>query len=97
MPKKTKKEKIIAQYRRKLSRMHEPVPEAFPHQVNTLHPVTKSPTSPFIFQAKPHAAFTNASIIQPMDQAIRRDLIKTLVLAAMAIGGEIILSIIVPS
>ncbi len=64
MPKKTKREKIIAQYRRKLST--EFTPSSIPHHV--------------------------AAPVEPMDQSIRRDLFKTLVLAAVAIAGEVVLS-----
>lgn len=72
MPKKTKKEKIIADYRRKLSTVREAIP--------VRSEGTTSYTSP---------------AVQPMDQAIRRDVVKTLVLAAVAIAGEVALSTII--
>jgi len=71
MPKKTKREKIIAEYRRKLTSIRETVPEA-----------------------KSSASF-NTTAFQPIDRAIRRDLIKTLILAAIAIGGEVAISYII--
>ena len=71
MPKKTKKEKIIAQYRRKLLDVRQAVPTP----------------RPFVYQATP-------IIAQPTDVAIRKDLIKTLLLAVLAIGGEVALSYI---
>jgi len=80
MPKKTKREKIIAEYRRKLTSIRETVPAS----------------TPYVYQPKSSAS-SNATAFQPMDQAIRRDLIKTLILASIAIGGEIVLSIILPS
>lgn len=78
MPKKTKREKVIAEYRRKLSTIRE----------------TDSP-SLYVYQAKTSAPSLVTSNVGPMDHAIRGDLVKTLILAAVAIGGEIILSIII--
>ena len=81
MPKKTKKEKIIAEYRHKLSTIHEKVP---------------SP-SLYAYQAKFSASVQVVAAPQPMDRLVRRDLVKTLILAAVAIGGEVVLSRILPS
>lgn len=81
MPKKTKREKIIAEYRRKRDEfIRETVP---------------TPT-PYVYQAKSSAS-SNTTAFQPMDQAIRRDLIKTLILASIAIGGEVALAMILPA
>ena len=77
MPKKTKREKIIAEYRRKLTSIRETVPAS----------------TPYVYYTKSSAP-SNAVAFQPMDQAIRKDLIKTLILAVIAIGGEIAISYI---
>ncbi len=77
MPKKTKKEKIIAEYRRKLGAM----------------PALSTPS--FVYQAKTPATLQTAVTAQPMDRAIRKDLMKTLMLAAVAIAGEVVLARIV--
>ncbi len=68
MPKKTKKEKIIAEYRRKLTYVYQPKTTVVPRAV---------------------------TVAQPMDRAIKRDLVKTLLLAAGAIAGEVVLSRVV--
>ena len=79
MPKKTKREKIIAEYRRKRDElMSETVP---------------TPT-PYVYQEKSSAS-SKTTAFQPMDQAIRRDLIKTLILASIAIGGEVAISYLI--
>lgn len=79
MPKKTKREKIIAEYRRKRDElMSKTVPT----------PV------PYVYQTKSIAS-SNTTASQPIDQAIRRDLIKTLILASIAIGGEVAISYII--
>ena len=79
MPKKTKREKIIAEYRRKRDELtRETVP---------------TPT-PYVYQTKSSASF-NTTAFQPIDRAIRRDLVKTLILASIAIGGEVALSYII--
>ncbi|MBI3956067.1 hypothetical protein HY339_02330 [Candidatus Gottesmanbacteria bacterium] len=83
MPKKTKKEKIIAQYRRRLTAFRE---NARPH-----------PPSLYAYQAKLGASSLSVSAVQPMDHAVRRDLVKTLILAAAAIAGEVVLARILPS
>lgn len=78
MPKKTKREKIIAEYRRKRDEL--------------MSETTPTPT-PYVYQAKSSASF-NTTAAQPIDRAIRRDLVKTLILASIAIGGEVALSYI---
>lgn len=95
MPKKTKREKIIAEYRRKLHGIRESVP-ASPEQVNdtVMSEQTESPPL-FIYQKKAMPSYTPAAVVQPMDRAIRRDLVKTLILAAAAIGAEVALSRII--
>lgn len=85
MPKKTKKEKIIAQYRRKLSTIREAVPMTL---------AATSP-SPYVYQAKNSASHRVVLAVQPIDHAIRRDLIKTLILATVAIVGEVVLSVVI--
>ncbi len=81
MPKKTKREKIIAQYHRKLSDL-------------TLQPqeTVKSYAYTYRATAQPSGSFVESN--QPYDSSIRRDLIKTLILAVVAISGEIVLSLI---
>lgn len=81
MPKKTKREKVIAEYHRKLSgvdlhpkKMVQPYTYAYS---NTIQPPDSSTDSTQLY-----------------DHSIRRDLIKTLILAVAAIGGEIGLSLI---
>lgn len=78
MPKKTKREKIIAEYRRKLQGIRGATP-ASPEQVNDtlMSEQTDNPVA----------------VVQPIDRAIRRDLVKTLILAAVAIGAEVALSL----
>lgn len=78
MAKKTKKEKIIAEYRRKLTTIREARP---------VHPEPK----PLTYQIPKLAQLPQASV-QSLHRAIRRDLVKTLVLAAVAIAGEVALS-----
>lgn len=92
MPKKTKKEKIIAQFRRKLQGLHEAVPESVA-TAQSFIPKQAVPHS-FMYQAKLNTAKPPETLIEPMDQAIRRDLVKTLFLATIAIGGEVILSVL---
>lgn len=77
MPKKTKREKVIAQYRRKLTTVRE------------------QPVSSYVYQAKPVATLHTTTDIQPVDRLARRDLVKTLILAAVAIGGEVALSFLI--
>lgn len=85
MPKKTKREKIIAEYRRKRDELiRETVP------ANPLYSITSLPPRQTASSSYP----TETTAAQPMDQAIRRDLLKTLILAALAIGGEVALSYI---
>lgn len=94
MPKKTKKEKIIAQYRRKLQKIHEtaiPIADRISQSQSDKQPTT---SSPFVFQATTNADHTTGAQITSMDQAIRGSLIKTLILATMAIGAEVVLSVV---
>ncbi|MDP1721858.1 MAG: hypothetical protein Q8L37_01480 [Candidatus Gottesmanbacteria bacterium] len=93
MPKKTKKEKIIAQYRRKLQQIHEtalPIAERISQSQNAKQ---TTPSTPFVFQATTNVTHATPTQILPMDQAIRRGLVKTLILASMAIGAEVALSV----
>lgn len=93
MPKKTRKEKIIAQYRRKLQGLHETAPAStvLKQSARLEHPPF---SSPFVYQAKTNDSHSAVIAIQPIDQAIRKDLVKTLMLAAIAIGGEVVLSVL---
>lgn len=85
MPKKTKKEKIIAEYRRKISTIRETVP------VNVER--IKESSAPRQTTSPSGASSYATSAVQPMDRAVRRDLVKTLMLAAVAIGGEVAISV----
>ncbi|MEK7141950.1 MAG: hypothetical protein AAB800_05430 [Patescibacteria group bacterium] len=94
MPKKTKKEKIIAQYRRKLQQIHEtalPIADQKSQSQSDKQPTT---SSPFVFQATTKLTHAEVSQVLPMDRAIRAGLIKTLILAVMAVGAEVVLSIL---
>lgn len=82
MPKKTKREKIIAEYRRKLTSISDIVP-------------TSTPSAPYIYHAKTEINHQRVAEALPMDSAIRRDLIKTLILASIAIVGEVAFSYII--
>ncbi|MBI4066363.1 hypothetical protein HY411_01460 [Candidatus Gottesmanbacteria bacterium] len=84
MPKKTKKEKIIAEYRRKLSTIRETVPM-------NLERIKGASTPRQTDSSSPTSTHTLAGVV-PMDRRVRRDLVKTLMLAAVAIGGEVVLS-----
>lgn len=91
MPKKTKREKIIAQYRRKL----EKIPQSMPvetrqtngngeqvHTVSYSIPVhTKAPDT--------HAPTMTTSEVQSFAE-IKKDLIKTLLLVAIMLGAELV-------
>ncbi len=88
MPKKTRREKILAQLHRKTLEIKSP-------QVTHVNPSLplQTATSPYIFQ--PQAATTRAAVLDPSDvieyKAIKTDLAKTLMLAAIAIGVELLL------
>ncbi|OGG30740.1 hypothetical protein A2973_03290 [Candidatus Gottesmanbacteria bacterium RIFCSPLOWO2_01_FULL_49_10] len=94
MPKKTKKEKIIAEYRRKLLLSPTVVQ-------NSPHPPTPTPSDreekgTFSYQFSPLPA-RGAPTQLPKEDAIlfaeiRRDLIKTVILAAIAVSVELFLS-----
>lgn len=77
MPKKTKREKIIAEYRRKLSTLRETAPLNLERikEVSTPRQID--------------------SPVESIDRRIHRDLVKTLMLAAVAIGGEVVLSMMI--
>lgn len=95
MPKKTKKEKIIAQYRRKLQHFHANT-SVEASQISPLQDSQRASSSPpFAFHATMHASQNAGADIQPMDQAIHASLIKTLLLAFIAIGSEVALSVLI--
>ncbi|MBI3343227.1 hypothetical protein HY032_03650 [Candidatus Gottesmanbacteria bacterium] len=95
MPKKTKKEKIIAEYRRRLQGIRETVLTSSEHINESPTPRLAHPSSPYVYQTKTNTPHNTMTVALPMDRAIRRDLIKTLILAAVAIGGEVMLSFII--
>lgn len=81
MPKKTKREKIIAQYHRKLSNLD-------------VHPNETMKSYTYSYNNSVTPLVTPKDATQAHDQTIKRDLMKTLILASIAIGGEIVLSLI---
>lgn len=94
MAKKTKKEKVIAEYRRKLHQFHETT-SSQSARINPLQESQQIPSSShYAFQAAIPTTQNSGVNVQPMDQAIHRDLIKTLVLAAIAMGAEVGLSVL---
>lgn len=95
MPKKTKREKIIAQYHRRLSGLHLPITPNQDGSPKDLHPqeTVKSFAYTYRATAQPSGSFVESN--QPYDRSVRRDLIKTLLLAVVAIGGEVAISYII--
>lgn len=87
MPKKTKKQKVIADYRRKFSTIREVVPA----RSDSINPASMTRPTWAQTQTAPRAV----TAAQPMDREIRKDLIKTLILATVAIGGEVALSFLI--
>lgn len=87
MPKKSKKEKILADLRRRVR-----TEQSLTTQIPTLVKEEAAPT--FRFQLKKE---TRAPVGQPIRQntteltAIKRDLSKTFILAALAIAAELII------
>lgn len=87
MPKKTKREKIIADYRKKLQRVQ---------QLHPSSPVRTNPSSSppklintFSFTARAHTSGPAARSDSETELAyIKHDLAKTLMLAMLAIAGE---------
>lgn len=80
MPKKTKREKIIADYRKKLQRVQQ------------LHQSSSVPTNPSSFTARTHTSISAARSDRETELAyIKHDLAKTLMLATLAIAGEVAL------
>ena len=78
MPKKTRREKIIADYRNKLRLIHDvhppPISATASFQSTTHHPLPK------------HSA--TVALDPKENSAIRRDLVKTVLLATIAIAAE---------
>lgn len=83
MPKKSKKEKILADIRR---RIH--TEQSLTVQMPTL--VKEEPTSLFRFQAKQEAVSPDKKPTTELI-AIKKDLYKTFILATLAITAEIII------
>ncbi|KKS88265.1 MAG: hypothetical protein UW37_C0014G0012 [Candidatus Gottesmanbacteria bacterium GW2011_GWA2_44_17] len=93
MPKKTKKEKIIAEYRRKLS-IVSARPEAT--EIVTRHDTASAPTSgvpTFSLQhSPPKNEHSDAIALDPHEfLAIKKDLLMTLILTGCILIGQIIL------
>lgn len=93
MPKKTKKEKIIAEYRRKMASFsHTDRPEApFSHEEPTEE---KNPAQTFSYvpvASQPHQAHLKSAVaLDPKEfLAIKKDLLWTLTLTMIIIVGEI--------
>jgi len=79
MPKKTRREKIIADYRKKLLFIHEaPHPQPVPgsYQLAAHHVIKQDPT----------LALDTREL-----SAIKRDIVKTVLLATIAIAAEVAL------
>lgn len=95
MPKKTKKEKIIAEYRRKLQRsIGASAPKNTDVSQNQSEPISQLSSEP-IYKignviAKKQDVQRPASVLTDFN-AIRMDLVKTITLAAAAIVTELIL------
>lgn len=91
MPKKTKKQKLSAQARRK---RHDTTPVEHRHTTDTPAP---SQASTFTFRASSHAPSTNTSQILTKDEytGIRQDLIKTVALAVIGIAVEVGIAVVV--
>ncbi len=76
MPKKTRREKIIADYRKKLQRL----PEVPHHLSMSVLPLTRESVS------------THQLALDPNElSAIKQNIVKTVLLATLAIAGEIAL------
>jgi hypothetical protein len=95
MPKKTKREKIIAEYRRKLQHV-----DAFSSGNDRLTRQTPivvqtQVSSPFVYQPKatPNRQ-SDAADDKTSEREIRRDMAKTMLLAIIAISSEVTLSIL---
>ncbi|MBI4129768.1 hypothetical protein HY468_00470 [Candidatus Roizmanbacteria bacterium] len=93
MPKKTKKRKIIAEYRRKLltlGNIQPPVVSSRPRVSIREKSEVKSEVKPQIIT--PKTAFSGYSL-----QHVRRDLIKTFVLSLLAVTLEFVLYLVTKS
>lgn len=94
MPKKTKREKIIAQYHRKLSDIRLTSAPSPGGAIKNLQPHETVHSYAYAYRNTTQPSATFVELNQPYGSSIRRDLIKTLVLAVVAISGEILLSLI---
>jgi hypothetical protein len=91
MPKKTKREKILARARRIIREQSSnppDLPAVTPNQVSVPHTV-----NPYSFKPAPVSSLTYKQTDDDIREfaAIRRDLIKTIILSAAAVIVEIIL------
>jgi len=87
MPKKTKKAKLIAEYRRKLQQM-EVAPHVPSKSVEFIQPTT------FTLPVTTPLKTPNASVIFPMEEAnaIRKELFRTLIVVSLFLVFEFVLS-----
>lgn len=95
MPKKTKRDKIIAEYRRKLSTVSSR-PEKIESIIPTpSHSVQLPPLPSQTFSLKPSVSkneTNNALVLDPREfHAIKKDLIMTLGLTAAILVGQIVI------
>ena len=89
MPKKTKREKIIADYRKKLQLIEA-------KSLQSLSPITKQQHSGASYKIAPQpSSVSHKQATLALDEkelrSITRDLIKTVALAGIAIAGELAL------
>ena len=88
MPKKTKREKILAEYRRKISAFTPSVHVSAPKE--SLTSMTPSPfQSVFTYQKKESPIPAINSVLQEEYKTIRKDLAKTLILACVMVSIEL--------
>ncbi|MEK7129603.1 MAG: hypothetical protein AAB803_01165 [Patescibacteria group bacterium] len=90
MPKKTKREKIIADYRKKLQRVQQ-LQESSPTSANP-SPGIQAPVNTYRFITRTQTSLPASKAAAESELIyIKHDLTKTLLLASLAIGGELAL------
>lgn len=90
MPKKTKREKIIADYRKKLQRVQQ-LQESSPASLSPSSS-TQAPVNTYRFITRTQTSLQSTGSGTETELVyIKRDLMKTLLLAGLAIGGELAL------
>lgn len=89
MPKKTKKEKALAQARRIILNARDQSPSSIPQIVQIKQPDVR-PVSTFEFKSKPVTPVSAKLSVSDEQEfiAIRKDIVKTVVLASIAIAFE---------